>query len=730
MLVVTFSIIIVSATAQSINLTVTNHSTLGFDATIIDSCVGEGDLLFCSNSNSISGAETQLFTYNLTDSTNTSLIITNISYWTVNTGADAYSVDCELYNSRSYCVVPREPNEFGAFSINLDFTDLQLHAGLSETGAESRIQTSACDLRPSTDEIWCWTYNAGNISYQNIIKYDIGDDNWTVVSNMPNPLAEANPGESSQVLRGSNCEFRNGNELWCFGGQAAGYASPINNNYFAIYNLTENNVTYTPSSFTGGFISYAPQYCRWRHYSSEDILYCYGNFNTSLTFRDYFYYYAPNTPAEVELPGWTSGTGLGGFVQYNSTTDYYLGGIENDFATATNTIYRIDFNELVIGDTQAPASVTNLTNVSQDNQSIFWQWVLPDDSDFNTSILFLNGANIVNLSSPISEYNATGLTNNTQYTLTIHTMDHTGNINDSDVNSTAVTSQNIQEITQTPTPTGFGCPSLTNQSIYCSWIAQAADRYLIFRNGSNIANTTNTFYNDTGLASNTSYSHYIKAYNSNFTIPLSNQSGTTINLTSSNQASLPPSSINVTLLSPANNEVLEEGSNIFTFRVNSSNLISYCTMWLKTADYANNTNVTSGSVSNFTIDLTPDNDYSWRVQCFDQAGENTSSETRIFTVIPEIIGKSTAGGTTGDKQQLIPAPVNTSKQAVPEESPVEEARNLVLDNVNEATGRFDKIWQNIPLLGTLDFKQVFLAGAILFLVWQFIYKSPARRIIS
>ncbi len=88
-------------------------------------------------------------------------------------------------------------------------------------------------------------------------------------------------------------------------------------------------------------------------------------------------------------------------------------------------------------DTTPPAWVTNLNNQSAGSTWIYWNWTNPTNSDFNQNIIFINSANLANTSNNF--HNATGLSSSTSYTITVHTKDTTGNINNTDVNSTAST---------------------------------------------------------------------------------------------------------------------------------------------------------------------------------------------------------------------------------------------------------------------------------------------------
>lgn len=90
-----------------------------------------------------------------------------------------------------------------------------------------------------------------------------------------------------------------------------------------------------------------------------------------------------------------------------------------------------------INDTTAPASVSNLELDTRTTNYLQWSWKNPSDNDFAFSLIFINGNNIANTSNQY--YRATGLNKNTQYTITIHTADFSGNINNTNVENTATT---------------------------------------------------------------------------------------------------------------------------------------------------------------------------------------------------------------------------------------------------------------------------------------------------
>lgn len=97
----------------------------------------------------------------------------------------------------------------------------------------------------------------------------------------------------------------------------------------------------------------------------------------------------------------------------------------------------ITIGEGLPADTTIPNSVTNLNSQSAGKTWIYWNWTNPSDSDFNSSIIYLDGINVDNTTDNF--YNMTGLSPGTDYIITVHTKDHTENVNDTDVNSTVST---------------------------------------------------------------------------------------------------------------------------------------------------------------------------------------------------------------------------------------------------------------------------------------------------
>lgn len=246
----------------------------------------------------------------------------------------------------------------------------------------------------------------------------------------------------------------------------------------------------------------------------------------------------------------------------NSTVDYgttlSLGNISSDSSLTTshsvalnnlnpNTIYYYNvtscnsggycstsgsYNFTTLFDIIPPAPITNLNNQSSGTTWIYWNWTNPADADFNETIIYLGGSNVANTSN--NYYNATGLSSGTDYTITVHTKDDLGNVNDTDVNSTASTAEGI---------------------------------------------TTN-------------------------------------------------------LVSPANDSTVFTDTISFVYNVSDPNYnISYCTLVLDEDDFETDQNITEDINQTFVIEDIPEGNHNWSVYCENAVGFIETSVTYIFDLV-------------------------------------------------------------------------------------------------
>jgi len=96
-----------------------------------------------------------------------------------------------------------------------------------------------------------------------------------------------------------------------------------------------------------------------------------------------------------------------------------------------------------VTDGTPPAYVTNLSESTVGRYYITWNWTNPTDSDFNHTEVWLDSTFKTNTSS--TSYNATSLIPNTEYTIQLRTVDTSGNINSTWVESTVRTLPIINE---------------------------------------------------------------------------------------------------------------------------------------------------------------------------------------------------------------------------------------------------------------------------------------------
>jgi len=158
-------------------------------------------------------------------------------------------------------------------------------------------------------------------------------------------------------------------------------------------------------------------------------------------------------------------------------------------------------------DTTAPATISSLALASKGTDFLNWSWTNPTDSDFANNIIYFDGLNVQNTTNNF--YNATGLTANTAHTITINTIDSSGNINTVNVSDTQMTDTIGGGDTTPPgNVTGLGETSVTSSTITWGWTNPTDSDFaqnLIFIDGTNVLNTSASSYTATGLSASTSY---------------------------------------------------------------------------------------------------------------------------------------------------------------------------------------------------------------------------------
>ncbi len=110
-------------------------------------------------------------------------------------------------------------------------------------------------------------------------------------------------------------------------------------------------------------------------------------------------------------------------------------GVRSGTASAKNGIFTIKAKPI---DKTPPASIINPQAIAGSTY-INFTWTNPSDPDYHHVMLFLNGTFLTNITTPQNYHNVTGLTPDTEYQLGTHTVDSSGNINETWVNATART---------------------------------------------------------------------------------------------------------------------------------------------------------------------------------------------------------------------------------------------------------------------------------------------------
>ncbi len=151
---------------------------------------------------------------------------------------------------------------------------------------------------------------------------------------------------------------------------------------------------------------------------------------------------------------WDLGTQFDHTVDESNETlsgQFANGNIEDDVGQTVSTGNAVYFS---FNETIAPASITGLNNITYGQTYINWTWTDPADTDFEKVMIYLDGAFKTNVSKGDKHFNATGLTPDTNYMISTHTVDTSGNVNETWVNDT-VRTEPSPDTTPTP-PSGGG----------------------------------------------------------------------------------------------------------------------------------------------------------------------------------------------------------------------------------------------------------------------------------
>ncbi|KQY85266.1 hypothetical protein ASD24_28710 [Paenibacillus sp. Root52] len=166
-------------------------------------------------------------------------------------------------------------------------------------------------------------------------------------------------------------------------------------------------------------------------------------------------------------------------------------------------------------DNTAPDEVSNFTVVGETNSSIDVSWTNPLDVDFAKANVYLNGTFVSNTTNPFFKF--VGLTDNTDYTIVVKTVDLNGNesIGTSIVGRTQATPV-VTPPVDTTAPGEVSSLEVSNatvNTIRVRWVNPMDANYEkanVYLNGTFVSDTTNSFFEFAGLTEDNAYTIVVK----------------------------------------------------------------------------------------------------------------------------------------------------------------------------------------------------------------------------
>jgi len=299
----------------------------------------------------------------------------------------------------------------------------------------------------------------------------------------------------------------------------------------------------------------------------------------------------------------------------------------------------------VTNDTTAPGSVTNLRAITRTNVSILWGWDNPSDSDFDGTLLYLDGTNVANLTSSVNSYIALGLTPNTVHTLTVYTKDSTGNVNTTPVSNTTSTLPNavIPDTTAPGAITDLHVINKTNTTITWAWNNPSDsdfDGTIIYLNGvyNGTLNSATSQITFTGLNPGTNYTITVNTFDTTGNVNYTNVSNTAQTLANGVPADTSPPVVHI----------FYPGSGTYNYNITVLGYTIYDNVGLDVCWYTLNKGVTNNTLSctgnNVTGLLANPGTNTWRVYARDTSG-NIGQASITFCINNT---NSTGGGDDDD----------------------------------------------------------------------------------
>jgi chitodextrinase len=274
-------------------------------------------------------------------------------------------------------------------------------------------------------------------------------------------------------------------------------------------------------------------------------------------------------------------------------------------------------------DTTAPSVPAGLTATGVSSSQINLAWKASTDNVGVSGYKVYRGTTLIATTTTPSFAN-TGLAAATTYTYRVSAFDATGNVSAQSASASATT-QTLSD-TQAPTvPANVLATAISTSQINLSWTASSDNvgvtGYKIYRNGTQIANTTATSYSNTGLTASTSYTYAVSAYDT-----AGNVSGQS-------------ASVSTTTLAPADTQAPTVPANVFATAISTSQINL---SWTASSDnvgvtgykiYRNGTQIATATATSYSnTGLTASTSYTYTVSSYDAAG-NVSGQSASASAI-------------------------------------------------------------------------------------------------
>lgn len=238
------------------------------------------------------------------------------------------------------------------------------------------------------------------------------------------------------------------------------------------------------------------------------------------------------------------GSGGNGILTYQTLADLqtaYPNGYSQPVWIISEKSWHYWEGESVPVDTTAPNNVTNLTSSNLTATSVTLNWTASNSSDIASYDIYRGGTFITNVSA--TTYNATGLSNSTQYTFSVRAKDESGNVaTGTDV---TITTSTPADTTPPNSVTNLTVSNLGETTLTLNWtVSTSSDiaSYDIYRGATFLANVSGVTYGVTGLNRSTQYTFSVRAKDNSGNVT----SGTDITISTTADVTAPNNVTNLT----------------------------------------------------------------------------------------------------------------------------------------------------------------------------------------